>query len=66
MAAAGQGERIDDPVRIERRKADPGELFVEEARIKARIVRNQPGIADKGEPVVDDLGKARLVDQHVV
>ena len=61
MLAAGQRQRVDDAVRIDRRVAEPRELGIDEGDVEAGIVGDQLGAVDEGQELLGDLVEGRLV-----
>ena len=62
MPAPRQQQRVDQPLARDRRALDALELGAEKPVVEAGIVNHQRRVvADKGEELVGDLGKARLV-----
>ena len=60
-AAAGDGQRIDRPIRRDRRQADTAQLGIEEAHVEGRIVNDESRIADEVDEILGDGPEKRLV-----
>src|SRR5262245_37615269 len=65
MLASREEERVDQALARDHVLAGALELGIEEAEVEHGVVRNQRGIAEKDQEILDDLGKWRLVLEKI-
>ena len=65
MLAAGQQQRVDQPVARNGRPLDAVEFGIDEADIERRVVDHQRRIGDELQELVDHMGEQRLVGKEL-
>ena len=58
-----QRQRVDHARGRQDGQAEAAEFGIEEAEVEWRVVRDQLGLAEERQHVVDDVGEARLAGQ---
>src|SRR5262249_46312214 len=65
MLLTGKRQRVDDPLRQNRRRADAGEFGIKKPDIESSIMDDKTGIANEGDEFLGDRRKERLAFQEL-